>query len=145
MLVWMCSNMKSYFYWWEHKIVQPLAKMSGFFDDVVFAVDLRGSSSDVISYCLFLPSIGFSRQEYWSGLPFPSEDHVLSEFFTMTCPSWVALPGMAHSFIELHSPFNTTRLWSMMEIQQLYFLVFPQMSWKLTSTQKPVSGYWYQL
>ena len=26
---------------------------------------------------------------------------VLSELSTMTCPSWVALHGMAHSFIEL--------------------------------------------
>ena len=43
-----------------------------------------------------------SRQEYWSGLPFPSPvDHILSEPSTMTCPSWVALHGMAHSFIEL--------------------------------------------
>ena len=101
----MWSNRKSYFYWWEHKIVQPLEKMSGFFDVVVFAVDLRGSSSDVISYCLFLPSMGFSRQEYWSGLPFPSsEDHVLSEFFTMTHLSWEALPVRALSFTELHKP-----------------------------------------
>ena len=44
----------------------------------------------------------FSRQEYCSGLPFPSPvDHVLSELSTMTCPSWVALHDMAHSFIEL--------------------------------------------
>ena len=28
-------------------------------------------------------------------------DHVLSELTTMTRLSWVALPGMAHSFIEL--------------------------------------------
>ena len=33
---------------------------------------------------------------------FPSPvDHVLSEISTMTHPSWVALHGMAHSFIEL--------------------------------------------
>ena len=48
----------------------------------------------------------FSRPAYWSGLPlsslFPSPvDHVLSELSTMTCPSWVALHSMAHSFIEL--------------------------------------------
>ena len=44
----------------------------------------------------------FSRPEYWSGLPFPSQvDHILSELSTMTRPSWVALQGMAHSFIEL--------------------------------------------
>ena len=46
--------------------------------------------------------MGFSRQEYQNGLPFPSPvDHVLSELSTMIHPSWVALDGMAHSFIEL--------------------------------------------
>ena len=46
--------------------------------------------------------MGFSRQEYLSGLLFPSPvDHILSELFTMTHPSWVALHGMAHTFIEL--------------------------------------------
>ena len=53
-------------------------------------------------FCLFMLFIGFLRQEYWSGLPFPSPvDHILSEHSTMTCLSWVALHGMAHSFIEL--------------------------------------------
>ena len=28
-------------------------------------------------------------------------DLILTELFTMTRPSWVALHGMAHSFIEL--------------------------------------------
>ena len=46
--------------------------------------------------------MGFSRQEYWSGLPFPPPvDHILSEVFTRTHPSWVALHSMAHSFIVL--------------------------------------------
>ena len=46
--------------------------------------------------------MGFSMQEYWSGLPFPSPvDHILSELSTMTCPPWVTLHCMAHSFIEL--------------------------------------------
>ena len=35
-------------------------------------------------------------------LPFPSPvDHILSELSTMTCLSWVALQGMAHSSTEL--------------------------------------------
>ena len=47
-------------------------------------------------------SMGFSRQEYWSGLPFPSPvDHVLSEISTMTHLSWVALHSMAHGLVEL--------------------------------------------
>ena len=51
---------------------------------------------------LFHTVHGFWRQEYWSGFPFPSPVyHVLSELSTMTRPSWLALHGMAHSFIEL--------------------------------------------
>ena len=50
-------------------------------------------------------SARFSLQEHWSGLPFPPPlDHILSELSTMTHPSWVALHGMAYSFIELHNP-----------------------------------------
>ena len=60
------------------------------------------SSFSVSSLWLCIPFIGFSRQKYWSRFPFPSPvDHVLSELSTITHPSWVALHGMAHSFIEL--------------------------------------------
>ena len=42
--------------------------------------DLGSSSFSVIPFCLFILFMGFSREEYWSGLPFPSPvDHVLSE------------------------------------------------------------------
>ena len=64
--------------------------------------DLGSSSFSVLSFCLFILFMGFPRQEYWSGLPFPSPvDYILSELSTMICPSWVALQGMAHSFTEL--------------------------------------------
>ena len=64
--------------------------------------NLGSSSFSVLSFCLFVLFMGFSRQEYWSGLPFPSPvDHVLSEISTMTHLSWVALHGMAPTFIEL--------------------------------------------
>ena len=64
--------------------------------------NLGSSSFSVLSFCLFILSMGFSRQEYWSGLPFPSPvNHVLSELSTMTLPSWVALHNMAHSFFQL--------------------------------------------
>ena len=46
--------------------------------------------------CIFILFMGFSRQEYWSGLPFPSPvDHILSDLSTMTRLSWVAPHGMA--------------------------------------------------
>ena len=68
----------------------------------VAPTDLGSSSLSVLSFFLFILFTGFSRQEYWSGLPFPSPvDHVLSELSTMTHLSWVALHGMAHGFIEL--------------------------------------------
>ena len=53
------------------------------------------------STCLFILFMGFSRQEYWSGLPFLSPvDHILSDLSTMTRPSWAA-PRAWLSFIEL--------------------------------------------
>ena len=64
--------------------------------------NLGSSSFSIISLCLFMQFMGFSRQEYWSGLPFSSSAyHVLSKLSTTIHPSWVALHGMAHSFIEL--------------------------------------------
>ena len=64
-----------------------------------------GTKIDFFWYEIVFPFVllmGFARQEYWSGLPFPSPvDHILSELFTMSRPSWVALHSMAHSFIEL--------------------------------------------
>ena len=45
---------------------------------------------------LFILFMGFSRQEYWSGLLFPSPvEHILSDLSTMTRPSWVAPQGLA--------------------------------------------------
>ena len=64
--------------------------------------DLGSSSFSVLSFSFFKCSWGSQGKNIWSGLPFPSPvDHVLSELSTMTNPSWVALSGMAHIFIEL--------------------------------------------
>ena len=57
--------------------------------------NVGSSSFSLLSFCLFILFMGFSRQEYWSGLPFPSPvDHILSDLSTMTRPSWVAPHGM---------------------------------------------------
>ena len=58
-----------------------------------------------IFLCIHIHTIqlfmGFSRQECWSGLSFPSPvEHILSELSTMICPSWVALHSVVHSIIE---------------------------------------------
>ena len=82
--------------------------------------NLGSSSFSVISFCLFILFMGFSRQEYWSGLPLPSPVHyVFSELSTMTCLSWVALYGMAHSFIELDKAM--IQVISFHNILQLWF------------------------
>ena len=64
--------------------------------------DLGSSSLSVLSLCLFILFLGFSKQEYQRDLLFPSQvDHALSELSTMTRLFWVALQDMAYSFIEL--------------------------------------------
>ena len=65
-------------------------------------IDLGNPSFSILSFCLLILFMGFSEQDYWSGLLFPSPvDHILSELSTMTRPYWMALHIMAHSFIEL--------------------------------------------
>ena len=61
--------------------------------------DLGSSSFSVLSFCLFILFMVFSRQEYCSGFPFLSS--VESELSIMTCVSWVALHSMAHNFTEI--------------------------------------------
>ena len=66
-----------------------------------------GSSSFIviIIIIIFLPFRtvhGILKARILKCLPFPSPvDHILSELSTMTCPSCVALHGVALSFIEL--------------------------------------------
>ena len=58
--------------------------------------NLGSSFFSILSFYLLILFMGFSRQEYWSGLPFPSPvDHILSHLSTMTRLSWVAPHGMA--------------------------------------------------
>ena len=69
-------------------------------DHSIFELFLSG-------FCFFILLMGFSKEEYWSGLPFPLPvGHILSELSTMIHLSWVALHGMAHSFIELCKPLS---------------------------------------
>ena len=47
--------------------------------------DLGNSSFSILSFCLFILFLRFSRQEYWSGLHFFSPvDHILSDLSTVT-------------------------------------------------------------
>ena len=59
--------------------------------------DLGSSSFSVLSFCLFIMFMGFSRQEYWSGIPFFS-----GPCFVRTLHHDLSiLSGMAHRFTEL--------------------------------------------
>ena len=68
---------------------------------------LEGSSFGFIYFCLYIQFMVSSWLVYRSGLPFcPLAGHILSELSTMTHSSWLALNGMAHSFIGLHNPLH---------------------------------------
>ena len=76
--------------------------------------NLGGSSSGIISFCFFILSMEFLRQEYWSGPRFPSPvDHILSELSTMTHLSWLALHAWLIAAWSYTSPFTVTKLWFM--------------------------------
>ena len=84
----------------------------------------------ILSFCLFILFMGFSRQEYWSGLPFPSPvDHILSHLSTMTRPSWVA-PQAWLSFIELDQV--VVLVW-------LYWLVFCDYGFSVSALWCPLA------
>ena len=75
--------------------------------------------------------MGFSRQEYWSGLPFPSPvDHILSDLSTMTRPSWVA-PGAWLSFTELDK--SVVLVW-------LDWLVFCEYGFRVSALWCPLAS-----
>ena len=58
--------------------------------------NLGNSSFCVLSFCLFILFMGFSRQEYWSGLPFLSPmDTVLSEMWMKAFAIWEEMRSFA--------------------------------------------------
>ena len=87
---------------WLHLFI-----FSGIISPLFFSIILvTYRPGEFIFHChIFLPFHtvhGVLKARNWSGLPFLFPvDHFLSELSTMTCLSWVALHGMAHSFIEL--------------------------------------------
>ena len=74
-------------------------------------------------FCLFILFLGFLQWEYWGGLLLlPPVDHTLSELFTMTSASWVALNGMAHSLTQLHKLLMANRKEKSGSSDRYYFL-----------------------
>ena len=65
---------------WLHPFILP-GVISPLISVAYWAPTNLGSSSfSILSFCLFVLFMRFSRQEYWSGLPFPSPvDHIPSD------------------------------------------------------------------
>ena len=64
----------------------------------LFSSSILGTylSFSVLSFCLFILFMGFSRQEYWSGLPFPSPmDNVFSEMWMKVFAIWEDMRSFA--------------------------------------------------
>ena len=84
-----------------------------------------GSSSSAKSFCLFILPMGFSRKEYWSGLPFPSPaDHIFSN--SSLWPNHFGWPCTARltALLRYASPFPMTRLWSMKGILYAEYIIW---------------------
>ena len=103
--------------------------------------DLGSSSFSVLSFGLFILFMGFSRQEYWSGLPFPSPvGHVLSEFSTMSHLSWMALHCMAPSFIEFDKAMVHVISFMFSNQKLIVILIFKSQLWLWFSFCLPSVG-----
>ena len=95
-----------------------------------------------------IPFMGFSRQEYWSGLPFLSPvDHALSDLFTITRYFWVA-PQAWLGFIELKKAvvlvwldwlvfceygFSVSALWCPLSTSTILFGFLLPWAWVISS------------
>ena len=54
----------------------------------------------------FSPSLGFSRQEHWSGLPFPSPMHESESEVTQSCPTLSDLMDCSPPGSSVHGVFQ---------------------------------------
>jgi len=68
-------------------------------------LDTFQSGGHIFQCHVFLPFHSVRGVLEWFAIP-PPVDHVLLELSTVTSPSWLALHGMAHSFVELHKPLH---------------------------------------
>ena len=92
--------------------------------------DLGSSSFSILSFCLFILFIEFSRQKYWSGLPFPSPmDHILSDLSTMTHQSaWVIVSAKNIIFIRINYLLSNFRFevlfyWFMDSVKEIWLSI----------------------
>ena len=95
----------------------------------IFSFVDRCSKCPGVQLLLFILFMGFSRQEYWSGLPFPSPlDHILSEVSNITC--------------HLGWPY---RAWLVTEALVIANILFQQHKRRLYTWTSPDGQYWNQI
>ena len=66
---------------------------------------LWGLYSGIIYFCVFIHGVLTVRILEWVAISFSTGSSFVTTLH-MTCPSWVALHGMAHSFTKLHMPLH---------------------------------------
>ena len=101
----------------------------------LWPTDMGRSSFSVLSFCLFILFMGFSRQEYWSGLPFSSPvDHILSDLSTMTRPSLVVPTwhGLFH-WVRQGCGFSLSALWCPLSVPTILLGVLLPWMWGISS------------
>ena len=89
------------------------------------------------------PSLGFSREEHWSGLPFPSPMHesekwkwsrsVMSDFATPWTATYQAPPPMGFSRQEYWSWLPLLSPETSINTQKDWFLRVSRLAWKLVT------------
>ena len=90
--------------------------------------DLGSSSFSILSFYLFILFMGFSRQEYWSGLPFPSPVDYKPEIkLPISAGSWKKQESSRKTsisaFLTMPKPFtvwitiNCRKFWKRWEYQ----------------------------
>ena len=66
------------------------------------STNLGSSSFSVLFFSFFILFVGFSWQEYWSGLPFPSPvEHILSELSTTQSRRFWCTKGPGWQFVKV--------------------------------------------
>jgi len=100
--------------------------------------DLGSSSFSVLLFAFSYCSWG-SQGKNTEVICHSPVDHVLSELSTMTCPSWVALHGMGHNFIEL---YKAVGMWSVLLVfcDCGFHSVFPLMGRRIKGLWKLPEG-----
>ena len=74
---------------WPSLFIYPTTISLLFPSSILNTFQPGNSSPGVICFYLFIPFMGLSRQEYWGGLPFPSQ----WVMFCQNCPLWPVHPG----------------------------------------------------